>query len=196
NAVTGAKVADLNGQALNAVATNPDLVLILIGANDVCTSSEAAMTSVTDFRTRFQTAMNTLSNNLPNARIQVLSIPNIFNLWNVLKSNFLAQLTWGAAGICQSMLANPTSTSTTDTQRRLRVQQRNIDFNTQLQQVCALNIHCRFDGGAAYNLVFASSDVSTLDYFHPNVSGQTKAAATAWNATFNYTDLTAPTTTI
>src|SRR5690349_14366483 len=28
NAVTGAKVADLNGQALNAVATNPDLVLI------------------------------------------------------------------------------------------------------------------------------------------------------------------------
>src|SRR5258706_5007908 len=51
DAVTGAKVGDLNGQALNAIAGNPDLVLILIGANDVCTSSEAAMTSVTDFRT-------------------------------------------------------------------------------------------------------------------------------------------------
>jgi lysophospholipase L1-like esterase len=196
DAVTGAKVGDLNGQAINAVAGNPDLVLILIGANDVCTSSEGAMTSVTDFRTRFTTAMNTLTTNLPNARIQVMSIPNIFNLWNVLKGNFLAQLTWGAAGICQSMLQNPTSTSTTDTQRRLRVQQRNIDFNTQLQQVCGLYIHCRYDGGAAYALTFAASDVSTLDYFHPNTSGQAKAAATAWNTTFNYTDLTAPTTTI
>lgn len=196
NAVTGAKVADLNGQAVNAVATNPDLILILIGANDVCTSSEAAMTSVTDFRTRFTTAMNTLTANAPNARIQVMSIPNIFNLWNVLKGNFLAQLTWGAAGICQSMLANPTSTATADVQRRARVQQRNIDFNTQLQQVCALYIHCRFDNNAAYNLSFVSGDVSTLDYFHPNTNGQAKAAATAWNSTFNYTDLTAPTTTI
>src|SRR4051794_16195115 len=90
NGVTGAKVADLNGQAINAVATNPDLVLILIGANDVCTSSEGAMTTVTDFRTRFTTAMNTLSAGAPNARIMVSSIPNIYNLWNVLKGNFLA----------------------------------------------------------------------------------------------------------
>jgi hypothetical protein len=100
------------------------------------------------------------------------------------------------AGICQSMLANPTSTSTADTQRRLRVQQRNIDFNTQLQQVCASFIHCRYDGGAAYGLNFAQSDVSTLDYFHPNVSGQSKAAAVAFSSTFNYADLTAPATTI
>src|SRR3954452_156298 len=196
DAVTGAKVADLNGQATTAIAGNPDLVLILIGANDVCTSSEAAMTSVADFRTRFQTAMNTLSSNLPDARIQVSSIPNIFNLWNVLKGNFLAQLTWGAAGICQSMLASPTSTATADVQRRARVQQRNIDFNTQLQQVCAQYVHCRYDNNAAYNLTFASSDVSTLDYFHPNASGQAKAALTAWNSTFNYTDVTAPATTI
>ena len=196
DAVTGAKVGDVNGQALTAIAGNPDLVLILIGANDVCTSSEAAMTSVTDFRTRFQTAMTTLSTNLPDARVQVMSIPNIFNLWNVLHNNFLATLTWGVAGICQSMLANPTSTSTADTQRRLRVQQRNIDFNTQLQQVCAGYVHCRYDGGAAYNLAFAQSDVSTLDYFHPNASGQAKAAATAFSTTFSYADLTAPTTTI
>jgi len=196
DAVTGAKIGDLNNQALAAIPGNPDLVLILLGANDVCTSTEAAMTSVADFRTRFETGINTLTANLPDARIQVMSIPNIFNLWNVLKSNFLAQLTWAAAGICQSMLQNPTSTSTADTQRRLRVQQRNIDFNTQLQQVCANYIHCKYDNGAAYNLAFASSDVSTLDYFHPNTSGQAKAALTAFNSTFTYTDLTAPTTTI
>src|SRR5689334_14588685 len=43
DAITGAKVAGLNGQALTAISNNPDLVLILIGANDVCTSSEATM---------------------------------------------------------------------------------------------------------------------------------------------------------
>jgi lysophospholipase L1-like esterase len=196
NGVTGAKVADLNGQAINAVATNPDMVLILIGANDVCTGSEAAMTTVADFRTRFTTAMNTLSAGAPNARIMVMSIPNIYNLWNVLKGNILAQLTWGAASICQSMLASPTSTSVANEARRQRVRQRNIDFNTQLQEVCALYIHCRFDNNAAFNLTFLSTDVSTLDYFHPNVSGQTKAAATAFNAGPSYTDLTAPTTSI
>lgn len=196
DAVTGAKVADLNGQIPTAVAGNPDLVLILIGANDVCTSSEATMTSVTNFRTRFETAISTLSTRLPDARIQVVSIPNIWNLWNVLHTNFMARLTWDVAGICQSMLDSPNSTAAADVARRARVKQRNIDFNTQLQQVCVQHIHCRYDGGAAYNIAFTSSDVSTLDYFHPKPAGQAKAAASAWNSRFNYTDLTAPTTTI
>src|SRR5215211_4243608 len=47
HAVSGAKMTNLNTQALNAIATNPDLVLILMGANDVCASSVANMTAVT-----------------------------------------------------------------------------------------------------------------------------------------------------
>src|SRR4051794_1647733 len=56
NAVTGAKVADLNGQARNAVAANPDLVLIPIGANDGNSATEATVASDADFRTRFTAA--------------------------------------------------------------------------------------------------------------------------------------------
>jgi hypothetical protein len=41
---------------------------------------------------------------------------------------------------------------------------------------------CRTDGGATYNTTFVASDVSTRDYFHPSVAGQTKLAAVSWSA--------------
>ncbi|HMJ33181.1 MAG TPA: PxKF domain-containing protein [Baekduia sp.] len=198
SAVTGAKMAGLPGQAANAVnaPNKPDQVLILLGANDVCTSSEATMTSVDSFRTNLTNGLNILSAGLPDARIDVSSIPNIFNLWNVLRTNVAAQLTWTFGGICQSMLASPTSMTQANVDRRARVQQRNIAFNTTLRDVCAQYIHCHYDGGAAYAIQFAASDVGTLDYFHPNSNGQAKAAATAWAVGPNFADLTAPTTTI
>jgi lysophospholipase L1-like esterase len=198
DAVTGAKMAGLPAQATNAVnaPNKPDQVLILLGANDVCTSSEATMTSVDSFRTNLRTGLNILSAGLPDARIDLSSIPNIFNLWNVLKGNIGAQLTWTGARICQSMLASPTSTTPANAERRLRVQQRNIEFNQTLGDVCAEFIHCHYDGGAAYAIAFAASDVGTLDFFHPNTNGQAKAAAAAWVNGPNFADLTAPTTTI
>jgi lysophospholipase L1-like esterase len=198
DAVTGARVAGTNAQAVNAVARNPkpELVVILIGANDVCTSSQTNMTSVASFRASIETTLNTLSTGLPNARIQVMSIPNIFNLWNVGRVSASARFAWSLLGICQSMLANPTSFAAADVSRRANVQQRNVDFNTQLQQACAGYIHCRFDNNAAYNLPFVLSDLSTIDFFHPNIQGQAKAANVAWTAGNNYTDLTTPTTTI
>jgi lysophospholipase L1-like esterase len=198
DAVTGAKMGDLPSQAANSVKApnKPDQVLILLGANDVCTSSEGTMTSVASFRSSLKSGLNTLSSGLPDARIDVSSIPNIYNLWKVLHTNLAAVLVWGTAKICQSMLANPTSTSSTDENRRLKVQQRNVEFNTALKEICAEYIHCHYDGGAAYALNFASSDVSTLDYFHPNTNGQAKAAATAFSAGPSFTDLTAPNTTI
>ncbi|MGD0454888.1 MAG: SGNH/GDSL hydrolase family protein, partial [Solirubrobacteraceae bacterium] len=198
DAKTGAKMSELPEQAKNAVSApnTPDQVLILMGANDVCTSSEATMTPVSSFRASFKSGLEVLSSGLPEARIDVASIPNIFNLWSVLHSNFSAQLVWGLAKICQAMLVNPTSTSPAEVTRRANVQKRNIEFNTVLGEVCAQFIHCHYDGGAAYAINFPSSDVGTIDYFHPNEHGQALAAATEWEAGPKYTDLTTPTTTI
>jgi lysophospholipase L1-like esterase len=198
DAVTGAKMINLLSQAENAVAApnKPNQVLILLGANDVCTSTEATMTSVASFRSSYIAGLNKLSSGLPDARIDVASIPNIYNLWKVLKSNLAAQLTWGVAGICQSMLASPTSTTTANETRRLNVKKRNEEFNVVLKEVCATYIHCHYDNGAAFNVEFASSEVSTLDYFHPNTNGQAKAAATEFAAGPSFADLTAPITTI
>ncbi len=198
DAVTGAKMGDLPGQAKNAVKApnTPDQVLILLGANDICTLTEASMTSVASFRASYKSGLETLSTGLPDARIDVSSIPNIFNLWSVLHTSTAAQLTWGLAKICQSMLAKPTSEAAADKERRAKVQKRNEEFNVVLGEVCAEFIHCQYDKGAAYSIKFATSDVSTLDYFHPTTAGQNKAAENAWNSGPKFSDLTTPTTTI
>ncbi|MEU6040923.1 SGNH/GDSL hydrolase family protein [Actinomadura sp. NPDC047616] len=184
DAATGAKVAALNGQAQTAVSQGADYVTILIGANDVCTGSESTMTSVADFETRFRAAMTTLRNGLPDAQIFVASIPDIRRLWQVGKDNGTARTAWSAFGICQSMLANPTSTAAADVARRDRVRQRNIAFNTVLADVCGQYANCRFDGNAVFNYPFALSHVSGWDYFHPNESGQAVLAAETYKAGF------------
>jgi lysophospholipase L1-like esterase len=179
---TGAKVRDVPDMISVINLLQVDYVTILIGANDVCTSSESTMTPVDTFRTNFQTALQRLADGTPNARVYVASIPNIYNLWSVLKGNFAARSTWSLLGICQSMLANPLSTSSTDIARRDRVRQHNINLNAQIQQVCALYPQCRFDNNAVFNTTFVSSDVSTRDYFHPSVAGQAKLANVTWQA--------------
>ncbi len=75
------------------------------------------------------------------------------------------------------------------------MRQRNIDFNAQLTEVCAEFIHCRFDNNAAFNTDFGPSDISTLDFFHPSIAGQTKAASATWGATYDFSDNVAPVST-
>ena len=192
DAKTGARMSDLNGQAQSAVAQGAQYVTILMGANDVCTSTVASMTPTPTVSAQLQTALTTLSTGLPDARIFVASIPNVYHLWEILHTNFSADIVWGVAGICQSLLANPRSTSSADQTRRLQVQQQTINDNAAIAAVCAQFVHCRYDGGAAYNVNFTTSDVTTRDYFHPTVSGQAKAATATWNATFNFQDSTPP----
>jgi len=182
DAKSGAKMIDLAGQMTTAAGQRVDYVTVLMGGNDVCTSSESAMTTVTDFRAQFTSAMNVIVSKSPRTRVYVVSIPNVYQLWNVLKDNGTARAVWWTFGVCQSMLANPESTAAADVDRRARVLQRDIDFNTALQQVCAQYTHCRFDNDAVFNTVFSASDITTRDYFHPSISGQAKLAAVTWSA--------------
>jgi lysophospholipase L1-like esterase len=181
--VSGAKIADLNGQMQNVVALQPDYLTVLIGGNDLCTNTVGEMTSVTSFRSQFSTAIATLAAGSPNTNVYVSSIPNVYHLWELFKSNFWARFIWSVGNVCQSLLANPTSTTGADVARRAAVAQRNVDFNTQLAQVCAASAHCRWDGNAAYNTVFTTSDAAG-DYFHPSISGQAKLAAVSWGASY------------
>ena len=70
-------------------------------------------------------------------RIFVASIPSLYRMWSISKSKFGARLIWASAGICQSMLANPSSTTTTDENRRLAVQARVNAYNAVLATECA-----------------------------------------------------------
>jgi lysophospholipase L1-like esterase len=181
DARSGARMADLNRQMQAAATQEVDYVTVLMGANDVCTSSEATMTTVADFTTQFTTAMDTITTALPSVTVYVVSIPDIYHLWKLYKGSFIARSVWSTAKICQSMLANAGSTATADEARRGRVRQRNIDFNGVLAAVCATYRQCRFDNNAVFDTAFARSDVSARDYFHPSLSGQAKLAAVSWS---------------
>jgi lysophospholipase L1-like esterase len=175
-------MVDLAGQLATVATQNVDYVTVLMGGNDVCQPSESAMTPVADFTAQFSNAMATFTAASPNTNVYVVSIPNVYNLWNVLKNNGLARFIWAIGGVCQSMLARPTSTQTADVQRRARVLQREVDDNTALANVCAAYTKCRFDGNAVFGITFAASDVSTRDYFHPSLAGQKKLAQVSWSA--------------
>jgi lysophospholipase L1-like esterase len=179
DAVSGAKARDLGSQVSNAVAQKVDYVTILMGANDLCASSTSTMTSTTDFANQVNSALASLHQGLPNAHIFISSIPNIYQLWSVLHTNWLARLVWSTAHICQSMLAS----TNTETQRQ-QVVARELAFNQILAQACSQYANCRWDANATYNYKFSTSQVSTLDYFHPSLSGQAALAQLTWNASW------------
>ena len=116
-------------------------------------------------------------------QVFVASIPNLQRMYDLNKSSLSARFAWSLLGICQSMLANPTSTKTADVERRAAVQQRVNEYNQALAEACAQYSTCRWDGGTVAGYAFSKSDISTRDYFHPSLAGQAKLAAITWAAT-------------
>jgi lysophospholipase L1-like esterase len=175
DAVTGAKMAAAPAQAATAVSQAARYVTILLGANDLCTSSVSTMTSPEDFRAQFSQAMATLMAQDRKPYVFVSSIPNLYQLWQVLHTNSVARWVWANFRICQSMLA----ASNTETQRQ-QVVAREEAFNQVLADVCGGYARCRWDQGAVYNYQFSASQVSTLDFFHPGPTGQAALARVTW----------------
>jgi lysophospholipase L1-like esterase len=181
-AVSGARSGGLLAQAQSAVRVGAQYVTIEIGANDACTRTVGEMTPTSTFRTNVQSAIQALA--AGGARqVFVASIPNLQRLYEVNRSSSSARLTWGLLRICQSMLANPSSTQLADVQRRASVQQRVDEYNAALQQACAAFATCRYDGGAVARYAFARTDISTRDYFHPSLAGQARLASLTWPTT-------------
>jgi lysophospholipase L1-like esterase len=179
---SGAEMADLTSQMTAVNAQQVEYVTVLMGANDACASSEAAMTPVEEFAAQFRAAMNAVSTGSPQATVYVVSIPDVYRLWLIEHENFSARLMWRLTGFCKSMLANPGSTAPADEARRQRVRQRIVDYNSVLATVCAEHTTCRFDGNAVFDYPFERRHVSTRDYFHPSLEGQRALAEVTWNA--------------
>lgn len=178
-AVTGARMADLPGQMAQAATRKPGLVAVMVGANDACRDSTAAMTSVADFRADFQDALSTLRKGAPKAQVFVASVPNLKRLWSEGRTNPMGKQVW-KLGICPSMLADADALDAAATARRDTVQKRVEDYNEVLEEVCAKDRRCRFDGGAVYEYRFGTAQLSQWDWFHPSVNGQARLAEIAY----------------
>ncbi|MBY8887913.1 SGNH/GDSL hydrolase family protein [Streptomyces sp. PTM05] len=178
-AVSGARVDTLVDQAREAAAKRPGLATILIGANDACADSAAAMTPVADFRARFTDALRTLHGGSPHTEVYVASVPDLYRLWSVGRSSVLGRSVWNL-GICPSMLADPMGSTAADTTRRDAVRARVAAYDQVLQQVCGQYPLCRYDGGAVHDEPFTTAELSPWDWFHPSTKGQAELARIAY----------------
>ncbi|MFF3464783.1 SGNH/GDSL hydrolase family protein [Streptomyces sp. NPDC002619] len=178
-AMTGARMADLPDQMAQAATRRPQLVTVMAGANDACRSSARAMTPVDEFREEFEEALATLRRALPKTQVYVASVPNLKRLWSQGRTNPLGRQVW-KLGICPSMLGDADEMGSAATVRRDRVQQRVEDYNQVLEEVCAKDRRCRFDGGAVFAYEFGPAQLSHWDWFHPSKDGQARLAAIAY----------------
>ena len=178
-AVTGARMADLPEQMAQAATRGPELVTVMVGANDACRSSARAMTSVAAFRADFEEAMSTLRSALPKTQVYVASVPNLMRLWSEGRANPLGKQVW-KLGICPSMLRDADDLTSAATLRRGKVQQRVEAYNAVLKDVCAKDRRCRFDGNAVFDYRFDMEQLSHWDWFHPSRNGQARLAEIAY----------------
>ncbi|MFF5367905.1 SGNH/GDSL hydrolase family protein [Streptomyces sp. NPDC013187] len=178
-AVTGARMADLPGQMAQAVRRKPQLVTVMVGANDACRSTPSAMTPVSAFRADFEDSLRSLREALPKAQVFVASVPNLKRLWSEGRTSPMGKQVW-KLGICPSMLGDADALDPAATLRRDTVQKRVEDYNKVLKEVCAEDERCRYDGGAVYDYRFGTAQLSRWDYFHPSVNGQARLAEIAY----------------
>jgi lysophospholipase L1-like esterase len=210
HAVSGAVMADFATQAqgvINASSQVPGSeagnVVVLLGNNDVCADSLAQMTAPALFEAQYRSGLDTLAASpaTHNARIDVMSIPAIYWLWNAKYTSFTCRLIWAFGSVCQSLLANAQddcySTATrmdpdhingmdgANCVRRKQFHQAIRDtYNPILQNVLQEYI----DGGQLpnarftniFDVQFTSAQINNGDCFHPNVAGHTLLADTAW----------------
>ncbi|WP_309093523.1 SGNH/GDSL hydrolase family protein [Streptomyces sp.] len=179
HAVTGARMADLPGQMARAVRRKPQLVTVMVGANDACRATPSAMTPVSAFRADFEDSLRSLRKALPKAQVFVASVPDLKRLWSEGRSSAMARQVW-QLGICPSMLGDADALDASATLRRERVRQRVEEYNKVLAEVCDQDERCRHDGGAVYEYRFGTAQLSRWDYFHPSVNGQARLAEIAY----------------
>ena len=183
NAVSGVKSDALLGQAQAAVAQKAQYVTIEIGANDACTPTVGEMTDPEVYASNVSAALTELSKATgSHPKIFVASIPSLQQLYAINAGNSSARFTWNLLKVCQSMLASPSSSLPGDLQRRSDVQARVQAYNDKLAGLCTAAINCTFDNYVVANEPFTRSDISTRDYFHPSLAGQTKLAGIAWTS--------------
>ncbi|MER5364556.1 SGNH/GDSL hydrolase family protein [Streptomyces sp. NPDC002722] len=179
HAQTGARVAQLPEQMAAAAKEKPDLVTVMIGANDACRDSARYMTPVADFRSSFEASMRQLRAWAPKAQVYVSSVPDLKRLWSTGRGNALGKQIW-KLGICRSMLGDADDMGAPATARRASVQDRVVAYNKVLREVCAKDLRCRYDGGAVFDFPFTGKQLSQWDWFHPGRDGQARLAEIAY----------------
>ncbi len=182
---SGARASALRDQAVEAVKVEAEYVTIAIGANDACARTPATMTPVEDYRASIRAALAVLRDGLPQARVFVASVPDLWRVWQVGHGAWYIRQAWKSLDVCPSMLARSNSLDRADMTRRDRVRARVIAYNSVLAEECAaFGSLCRTDRKQVYQTTFSRGLLSKWDFFHPNTRGQDLLATVTWRTGF------------
>lgn len=182
----GARSADLAAQATAAVSLKVEYLTVLVGGNDICRATFENMTSPATYRSNVDKALAVLRKGLPQARVLVASVPDLYRVWEIGHTVPSAVRRWNF-GVCPALLARADSTAPADVRRRAAVRDRVTAYNRALADACrAYGPRCRYDGGAAHQVRFTVDMLNPLDYFHPDASGQDALAAATIPARFGW----------
>ena len=174
---SGARMSDLARQADAAVAHGARYVTILMGGNDACASSVAAMTPVETYRRHFREAAERLDRGLPeDALVYVLSLPNVTGLRDAFWDDPQARTVWRVFGVCQAILSERATEADLAAAR-----ERVVAYNRVLREESAA-FGFAFDDGATFREPVRREYVSPADYFHPSLAGQRRLAEVSWAA--------------
>ncbi|WP_375387209.1 GDSL-type esterase/lipase family protein [uncultured Amnibacterium sp.] len=179
---SGATVDDLRRQVASAVAVHPDLITLLIGANDVCRATLGEMTPTAGYAAAVTSALQQISLYAPDAVVLVASVPDVTALVAVAGTDPTARFLWSRAGGCATALADPESTTFDSVERRRAVAARITEYDTVLAGACIAVARCVYDGGALNADRFTLPQLSALDRFHPSVRGLQALALLEWQA--------------
>ncbi|MFP8882686.1 SGNH/GDSL hydrolase family protein [Streptomyces mangrovi] len=178
HARSGALMAELPAQARRAATHRPELVTVLIGANDACRATVGRMTPVEEFRADFAEALRILRRASPRTQVYVAGVPDLERLWSLGRSHPVAAQVW-QLGICPSMLGGAGASDAEAAERRARVSARVRAYNAALAEVCERDRRCRHDGGTVHGYRFTVRELSSWDWFHPGPEGQRALAEIA-----------------
>ncbi|MEX2015825.1 MAG: GDSL-type esterase/lipase family protein [Candidatus Hydrogenedentales bacterium] len=173
NSENGADSGDLVAQANQTVSQGVEYVTILIGGNDVCAGSTAGMTSVAEYTSRFNQAIDILQAGLPGSIILVVEVPNVGRIYDVGRFDFWCLVKWDTFGFCDNMLTNGST-------QRNAAKARNVEYNNALRTLSSQQ-GVFFDDDT-FEINFSKGSLSNIDCFHPDMSLQATLASVTYSA--------------
>lgn len=176
----GAKASWARGQVAALKAADPDVVLVLLGANDACAPSDDEVTGPDAFAADYAEVLAGVRSSAPGAAIVAYSVPDLLRLWELGRDDPETVEMWQASPSCRSLLADAGSDASDAVARRTAIADLVTSYNASIQAACAATEGCTWDEGAVNATQFELEDVSSLDHFHASAAGQATLAAAAW----------------
>lgn len=171
----GVTMADLAGEARQAVRSGAEYVTIEMGGNDLCNTPG---TSPAVFRRNLERGLAPLVSvhGGYQPKVLLLSLEDEAAHWRILRADPVATKAFkkGAVLGCNLGYYTATKTALSTIEARTKV------LNKILADVCNRHPFCLFDGGTYFRMPLKASYFSPADYQHLTLAGQRALAAAEW----------------